>query len=165
MDFTECIFCRVIFPSSDKNNISMNYNQEEGAKVDGFKWLCNQCLTENTARVFFLPIKDGAHSGTVGAASVDMEARCQQDAIFYRDWAMRERGNKELIPTWVQKNKQLWAVSPFSISLKSLCAWDTSWILRFVCLPLKDSFRPVCVSVASRGQRWCGCNTPLGPGK
>lgn len=37
-----------------------------------------------------LPIKDGAHSGTVGAVSVDVEARRQQDAIFYRDGAMRE---------------------------------------------------------------------------
>lgn len=36
----------------------------------------------------YLPVKDGAHSSTVGAASVDMEACRQQDAVFYRDRAM-----------------------------------------------------------------------------
>lgn len=68
--------------------------------------------------VHYLPIKDGAHSSTVGAASVDVEARCQQDAIFYRDWAMRKWGNKQLIPAWTQKESSCdfpdLSVIPFS---------------------------------------------------
>lgn len=38
----------------------------------------------------FLPVKDGANSSTVGAASVDVKTCCQQDTVFYRDRAMRE---------------------------------------------------------------------------
>lgn len=52
------------------------------------------------------PIKDGAHSSTVGAASVDVEARRQQDTVFYRDRAVREGGDEELVPAWVQKKRR-----------------------------------------------------------
>lgn len=53
-----------------------------------------------------VPVKNGAHSSTVGAASVDVEARRQQDAVFHRYWAMREWGDKEFVPAWKKKKKQ-----------------------------------------------------------
>lgn len=36
----------------------------------------------------------------MSTASVDMKTRGQQDAIFNCDWAMRERGDEQLVPPW-----------------------------------------------------------------
>lgn len=94
--------------SDDKNKTRLH--KEEGV-ADGCNHVnyifkdnkdSNICLTFKC----HLPIKDGAHSSTVGAASVDVEACRQQDAIFYRDWAMREWSDKELVPAWVQKREK-----------------------------------------------------------
>lgn len=45
-----------------------------------------------------LPIKNRAHPSAVSAAPMNVEARRQQDAVFYGDGAMREGGDEELIP-------------------------------------------------------------------
>lgn len=84
----------------------------------------------------YLPIKDGTHSSTVGTVSVDMEARCQQDAIFYCDWAMREWGDKELVPAWVQKKNTFFKILVYvryvmdskisSERLIQACVWNLS---------------------------------------
>lgn len=50
-----------------------------------------------------VPVKNRAHSSTVGTASMHVEASSQQDTIFYCDGAMWKRSNKQLVPTWEQQ--------------------------------------------------------------
>lgn len=45
-----------------------------------------------------LPVKDGAHAGTVSAVPVDVQAGGQQDPVLHRDGTMGERRDQELVP-------------------------------------------------------------------
>lgn len=101
-------------------------------------------LAVDTSPFCCLPIKNGAHPSAVGAAPVNVEARRQQDAVFYCDWAMWEGGDEELIPAWINKQSDTHQTSTFLCFFK---LWSLSSSLCVKCY-------------ASRGQEnqfhWCG---------
>lgn len=54
------------------------------------------------------PVKDGANTGTVSTAPVDMEACSQQDAILDRNRAVGEGGDQQFIPPCKRREETLW---------------------------------------------------------
>lgn len=123
----------------------------------------------NSCLIFecYLPIKDGAYSSTVGAASVDVEARRQQDAIFYRDWAMREWGDKELIPAWMHRTNDCdLSILKALLEFVQMIYDTTAWICqsspdlhkaRNILIRLLPHPGLCVISLTTRSQRWCSC--------
>ena len=64
------------------------------------------------------PVEDGANSSTVGAASVDVQPRGQEDAVLHRDGAVGEGGDQQLVPPCTDKK----------VALREACHTRASWI-------------------------------------
>lgn len=96
--------------------VCQNYIEEEEEEEKREMCVCT-CVCMHTGcnpghRRESQPVKDGANTGTVSAAPVDVEACGQQDAVLDRNRAVGEGSDQQFIPPCEHREETLWGERP-----------------------------------------------------